>query len=127
MKFQPHYTNYGLMIFHVKIIEKVFHSRTEEMETTPAMGESENLTLLRNVTSMIGSSGPSTLKMVFDVVIKVSLIIIMLGMGSVTEIDPLLKHIKRPTGILIGMTSQFVVLPLVTFGLAHALIQFSTF
>lgn len=66
------------------------------MKTIPAMEESENLTLLGNVTSMIGQSGPSTLKMVFDVVIKVTLIIIMLGMGSVTELDPLLKHIKRP-------------------------------
>lgn len=56
----------------------VFHSRTEEIETTTAMEESENLTLLRNVTSMIGPSGPSTLKMVFDVVIKVALIIIIL-------------------------------------------------
>lgn len=71
------------------------------MKTIPAMEELENLTLLGNVTSMIGQSGPSTLKMVFDVVIKVTLIIIMLGMGSVTELDPLLKHIKRPIGILI--------------------------
>lgn len=33
-------------------------------------------------------------KMVFDVVIKVMLIIIMFGMGSVIELDFFLKYIK---------------------------------
>ncbi|KAK3097863.1 hypothetical protein FSP39_013968 [Pinctada imbricata] len=74
-----------------------------------------------NTTAIGGIKGPSTLKLAFDVVIKLALIIIMLGMGCTIELDSLLKHLRRPTGILIGMASQFLVLPLVTFGLAHAL------
>ena len=85
------------------------------------MIETTNSTILTNITGMAPPSGPSPLKLVFDVVIKVTLVTIMFGMGSATEIEPLWKHIKRPIGILIGMMSQFVVLPLVTFGLAHAL------
>lgn len=41
--------------------------------------------------------------MVFDVVIKVMLIIIMFGMGSVIELDFFLKYIKWLIGIFIGM------------------------
>ncbi|XP_056022013.1 ileal sodium/bile acid cotransporter-like [Ostrea edulis] len=91
------------------------------METVTALQTSENVTMFSNVTGISATPGPSTLKMVFDIAINVMLITIMFGMGSITEIAPLLKHIKRPFGILIGMMSQFVVLPLVTFGLAHAL------
>ena len=74
-----------------------------------------------NVTIASMTKGSSPLKLAFDVVIKITLIVIMLGMGCTIEIDPLLKHLRRPTGIAIGMVSQFIVLPLVTFGLAHAL------
>lgn len=58
------------------------------------MEELENLILLGNVISMIGQSGLLMFKMVFDVVIKVMLIIIMFGMGSVIELDFFLKYIK---------------------------------
>ncbi|KAJ8307922.1 hypothetical protein KUTeg_014527 [Tegillarca granosa] len=63
-----------------------------------------------NFTQQIQSK-PSILRITADIAIKVTLIIIMLGMGT----------LKKPTGIAIGMLSQFIVLPLVTFGFAHAL------
>ncbi|XP_062572326.1 ileal sodium/bile acid cotransporter-like [Saccostrea cucullata] len=91
------------------------------MEGVADVQNVDNVTVFSNTTGMISPPGPSTLKTVFDIVIKITLIIIMFGMGSATELEPLLKHIKRPVGILIGMLSQFAVLPLVTFGLAHAL------
>ncbi|KAJ8303962.1 hypothetical protein KUTeg_017545 [Tegillarca granosa] len=73
-----------------------------------------------NFTQQIQSK-PSILRITADIAIKVTLIIIMLGMGSTIEIKLLIQHLKKPTGIAIGMLSQFIVLPLVTFGFAHAL------
>lgn len=64
------------------------------MKIILVMEELENLILLGNVISMIGQSGLLMFKMVFDVVIKVMLIIIMFGMGSVIELDFFLKYIK---------------------------------
>ncbi|XP_076101726.1 ileal sodium/bile acid cotransporter-like [Mytilus galloprovincialis] len=66
-------------------------------------------------------SSSSALKTASDISITASLVVIMLGMGCTIEIKSLMKHIRRPVGICIGMLSQFVVLPVVTFGLAHAL------
>lgn len=71
--------------------------------------------------TQLGSSTSNALKIASDVSITGTLIIIMLGMGSTIEIHSLIKHLRRPIGIGIGMLSQFIVLPAVTFGLAHAL------
>ncbi|KAH3839318.1 ileal sodium/bile acid cotransporter-like [Dreissena polymorpha] len=65
--------------------------------------------------------GPNTLKTVSDVVLTTTLVIIMLGMGCTIELGKLLKYMRRPVAPAIGMLAQFVVLPLVTFGFAHAL------
>ncbi|XP_060064089.1 ileal sodium/bile acid cotransporter-like [Ylistrum balloti] len=95
----------------------VFLFDHDEM-TTLFPNSSVNMTMVRG--------SPSALKIASDIVIKTTLIIIMAGMGSTIEIKPLLQHLRRPVGIAIGMLSQFIVLPAVTFGLAHAL-QMSTF
>jgi predicted Na+-dependent transporter len=71
--------------------------------------------------TQLGSSTSNALKIASDVSITGTLVIIMLGMGSTIEIHSLIKHLRRPIGIGIGMLSQFIVLPAVTFGLAHAL------
>ncbi|XP_033750416.1 ileal sodium/bile acid cotransporter-like [Pecten maximus] len=98
--------------------EQAFLFSHNEM-TTMFPNSSANLTT-------VPPSSPSALKTASDVVIKSTLIIIMAGMGSTIEIKPLLQHIRKPVGIAIGMFSQFIVLPAVTFGLAHAL-QMSTY
>ena len=76
-----------------------------------------------NVTANVSmvAQGPSALKIASDVVITTTLILIMLGMGSTIEIKELIKHLRRPIGAGIGMLAQFIVLPLATFGFAHAL------
>ncbi|XP_045216889.2 ileal sodium/bile acid cotransporter-like [Mercenaria mercenaria] len=74
---------------------------------------------LSNVT--FSGKGPSTLKLVSDVVISTTLIMIMFGMGCTIEFWKLIQHFRRPIGAAIGMLAQFIVLPLVTFGCAHAL------
>ncbi|XP_069138615.1 ileal sodium/bile acid cotransporter-like [Argopecten irradians] len=86
-------------------------------------------TIFPNASANLTAVSPpssSALKIASDVVIKTTLIIIMAGMGSTIEIKPLLQHLRKPVGIAIGMLSQFIVLPAVTFGLAHAL-QLSTY
>ena len=69
----------------------------------------------------MATSGPSSLKVATDVAMTTTLVIIMLGMGCAIEAKELLAHLRRPIGPAIGMAAQFVVLPLVTFGFAHAL------
>ncbi|XP_072049955.1 ileal sodium/bile acid cotransporter-like [Amphiura filiformis] len=49
------------------------------------------------------------------------LVLIMLGMGCVISIKDLKTTCRRPVGVLIGFISQFLVMPLLTFSLAHAL------
>ncbi|XP_070541985.1 sodium-dependent organic anion transporter-like [Ptychodera flava] len=48
------------------------------------------------------------------------IVLIMIGMGGATEISELKKAVRRPWGILICWLSQFVIMPLLAFGLAHA-------
>ena len=83
----------------------------------------DNSSLAADMTSNVTmvAKGPSALKIASDVVITTTLILIMLGMGSTIEIKELIKHLRRPVGAAIGMLSQFIVLPLATFGFAHAL------
>ncbi|XP_053405597.1 ileal sodium/bile acid cotransporter-like [Mercenaria mercenaria] len=63
---------------------------------------------------------PSSLQLVSDVVVTITLITVMTGMGCTIEFWKLVQHLRRPIGAAIGMLAQFIVLPLVTFGLAHA-------
>lgn len=49
------------------------------------------------------------------------LLCIMISVGCNISLERILGHLKRPWGILIGITCQFLLLPLVAFGSAHAL------
>ena len=95
------------------------------METTENVNLSTDVINTTNVSSsgfnITESGGPSTLKIVSDVVITTTLVIIMFGMGCTIELWKLIEHLRRPVGAAIGMLAQFIVLPLVTFGFAHAL------
>ena len=62
---------------------------------------------------------PVVLEKLADTTVMVSLVMIMFGMGCATEIDQLVKNLRRPIGPGIGMLCQFVVLPLSMFGVAH--------
>ncbi|XP_072049679.1 ileal sodium/bile acid cotransporter-like [Amphiura filiformis] len=55
------------------------------------------------------------------ILITCILVLIMLGMGCVISIKDLKTTCRRPVGVLIGVISQFLVMPLLTFSLAHAL------
>ncbi|XP_039264967.1 hepatic sodium/bile acid cotransporter-like [Styela clava] len=48
------------------------------------------------------------------------LVEVMLGLGCSVEIDLLRKHIKKPIGILVAGFTQFILMPLIAFGLAKA-------
>lgn len=63
---------------------------------------------------------PPVLKKVLDVILITIILFIMLAMGSTITLAEVWKHIKRPISIIIGMISQFVILPLCGFGLSHA-------
>ncbi|XP_002730842.1 ileal sodium/bile acid cotransporter-like [Saccoglossus kowalevskii] len=49
-----------------------------------------------------------------------TIILIMLGMGGATELGELRRTLRRPWGIIICWLSQFGLMPLVAFGIAHA-------
>ncbi|XP_052061940.1 ileal sodium/bile acid cotransporter-like [Mytilus californianus] len=44
----------------------------------------------------------------------------MMSLGCTIELDKLVQQIKKPLPALIGMALQFIVYPLVVFGLVHA-------
>ncbi|XP_070542092.1 ileal sodium/bile acid cotransporter-like isoform X2 [Ptychodera flava] len=50
----------------------------------------------------------------------ITLVIVMLGMGATMTLKELWSNIRRPYGIIIGAVSQFLVMPLCGFAMAHA-------
>ncbi|XP_076035668.1 ileal sodium/bile acid cotransporter-like isoform X2 [Oratosquilla oratoria] len=56
-----------------------------------------------------------------SIVVLAALIIFMLGMGAATYWQEFIIHAKRPVGCVIGMVSQFGILPAAGFGLTMAL------
>ncbi|XP_077980050.1 ileal sodium/bile acid cotransporter-like [Glandiceps talaboti] len=61
-----------------------------------------------------------TLQKVDQYMIYVIMVLIMIGMGGQTEVPELKKSLRRPWAILICWLSQFIIMPLLGFGLAHA-------
>ena len=53
------------------------------------------------------------------IILAVSLIIIMLGMGLALVVDDFKRIFQYPKAIITGLINQIVLLPLVGFGLAH--------
>lgn len=61
------------------------------------------------------------LELLNRVIMTVTLIIILYAMGCTLTWQEIWENLKRPYGVFIGMTCQFVMLPLTAFGLAHLL------
>ncbi|KAG8192137.1 hypothetical protein JTE90_027781 [Oedothorax gibbosus] len=57
------------------------------------------------------------LKFIFDIQTLLSVLIVMLAMGTDIAWDDLWYHIKRPIGMSIGLVSQFILMPLSAFAL----------
>lgn len=66
------------------------------------------------------------LKEVMSVLLAVLLAVIMMSLGCTIELDALKKQLKNPLPPIIGMVLQFVVYPLVVFGMVHAF-KFNSF
>ena len=60
-------------------------------------------------------------KQAFDIALVVCVCVAMLAIGAVIKLDNIKAHFRRPIGMVIGLVCQFIVLPGVTFGIAHAL------
>ncbi|XP_002736986.1 ileal sodium/bile acid cotransporter-like [Saccoglossus kowalevskii] len=56
-----------------------------------------------------------------DIMMMTVLVIIMVGMGCTIVPRDLLKPVRRPLPMVVCFFAQFVVMPLLTFGLCHAL------
>ncbi|XP_019646550.1 PREDICTED: ileal sodium/bile acid cotransporter-like [Branchiostoma belcheri] len=57
---------------------------------------------------------------VMDVVVTITVCLILVAMGCTLDLQAMLKYIKRPYGIAVGVMSQFVIMPLVAFLLCLA-------
>ncbi|XP_035693554.1 ileal sodium/bile acid cotransporter-like [Branchiostoma floridae] len=57
---------------------------------------------------------------VMDVVVTFTVCLILVAMGCTLDLQAMLKYIKRPYGIGVGVMSQFVIMPLVAFLLCLA-------
>ena len=49
----------------------------------------------------------STLDVVLNALIFVFLAVVMIGMGCGVELDKMKRHLKRPTGVAVGIVAQF--------------------
>ncbi|XP_077988939.1 ileal sodium/bile acid cotransporter-like [Glandiceps talaboti] len=56
-----------------------------------------------------------------QIITYITIVLIMLGMGGATVLSEIKRCLRRPWGILICWLSQFGLMPLAAFGLAHAL------
>ncbi|XP_067136063.1 ileal sodium/bile acid cotransporter-like [Centruroides vittatus] len=65
-------------------------------------------------------SEPPLLKTVHDILLVTLLVAVMFAMGCHITVKEIWQHIRRPIGVVIGMVSQFVLLPLSAFGLIQA-------
>ena len=86
-----------------------------------------------NVTELISStSKPSmfsggneelkaAMKKLFDILLTANICVVMLALGCTIEMKHVKANFRRPIGLIIGLVCQFILFPLITFGLAHAL------
>lgn len=89
----------------------------------PLFGQ-ENVSQTESNVTVYSSAGlqeSQSLKLVYDITITCTLVIIILGMGCGVTPDLIKLHLKRPTGIAIGLLSQIIILPFLSFALAHSL------
>ena len=77
-----------------------------------------------NLSSPVGPERPhwwQKLNMSFRILAPAIMIIIMFAMGCDITVSEVWKVLKRSIPVIIGAGCQFVLLPLATFGMAHAL------
>ena len=101
---------------------------TNNATMTSATMDTENITLLLMAeTTEAGyfSGGnvqfKATMKKVSDNLLIAIVCVVMASLGCTIEIKVLKAHFRRPIGLIIGLVCQFILFPLITFGLAHAL------
>ncbi|XP_078489387.1 ileal sodium/bile acid cotransporter-like [Ciona intestinalis] len=63
---------------------------------------------------------PDPSRQILNILITVMLAIIMIGMGCAVELPKVIKHLKKPSGVIVGFFCQFVIMPSIAFGLAKA-------
>ncbi|XP_072176440.1 uncharacterized protein [Diadema setosum] len=61
----------------------------------------------------------SLLEMVFTYAMLVWLVISYVSMGAKMDLPAIWKKLRRPYGVLVGISCQFIIMPLIAFGLAH--------
>jgi len=70
-------------------------------------------------------------KLIFDIIFKISIVLmlflVMAGMGMTLAVKDFTNIAKKPRGILAGMMCQFLLMPVVAFGLGHFLGYNETF
>lgn len=88
--------------------------------TTLAMYNTTSNQSLDTVTG--GETDPTKIMMkkITSVLLVCILAVIMMSLGCTIQLENLIKQLKRPLPAIIGMLLQFVVYPLMVFGMAHA-------
>ena len=61
------------------------------------------------------------LQLAYDILIPTILAIIMLAMGAGITLQEIKQRLKPPIAPLMGLLSQFIIMPALAFGMAHAL------
>ena len=74
-----------------------------------------------NVTNGARQPWREKLILSYKVLLGFAVFIITMGMGCNINVPDIRLHLRRPVGLVIGAVGQFGMLPLLAFGLAHAM------
>lgn len=99
------------------------------MGSTDVSPNATTTTLIEDVLNAANATNSSqpvstdlpVIKKVHDVMIVLILVSIMFSMGCHIKLSEFWSHLRRPFGIVVGMLSQFVMMPLIAFGLISAM------
>ena len=86
--------------------------------TDNQLNQTHNTTMSSNET---GDSTNALVQQIFEILLLIVVCVIMVALGCTIELKTLKAHLRRPTGIVIGVVCQFIAFPGIAFGLAHAL------
>ncbi|XP_077989480.1 ileal sodium/bile acid cotransporter-like [Glandiceps talaboti] len=79
-----------------------------------------NITIVNTTNATVNATlDDDNFGLINQILITIALVLIMIGMGSTLTPKDIWVNLRRPTGIAIGFASQFGIMPLVGFGLAH--------
>lgn len=75
----------------------------------------ENFTEISINNTATEQEPPTVIRHVFQVLVVASMLIMMFAMGCEIRYEEVIKHLRKPVSIVVGLLSQFLIMPLMGF------------